>query len=72
MTNSEVGIGVRYTWSLLVVGLIFGAVWFEEVEVVEHNELVELYEDKEAVEAEDITTDIRLEGRPKINTESKR
>ena len=43
--------------------------WLDVVDANEHKEVVEDWEANDAVEVV-TTTDIRLEGRPKINTES--
>ena len=67
-----VGIGVRYTCSLFVVGLMFTSLFEqvdEPVEDNEHNDADEPWDLKDAVD-DVITTDIRLDGRPRINTVS--
>ena len=70
-----VGIGVRYTCSLLVVGLMFTSLLeqvdepVEPVEDNEHKDADEPWDLKDAVD-DVITTDIRLDGRPRINTVS--
>ena len=68
--KSWVGIGVLYTCSLLVVGLIVESLLLVDAfEDNEHKEAVDPCDLNEAVE-DVITTDMRLDGRPKINTVS--